>query len=324
MANGESVNSTFQLIQTPTNAQTETAQGGTRITSAYTAGTAVSTGQEVTIPNSSCSNFNFNAGAVGVRLMYEQSVVGTPDSSLVVADQSAANGQRDIHITVEPVTAKAQAILTNAVVSRDAVNGQVTTINTVVSKTTTYTATANDESIFMSASGGAWTLSLPAAASVRGKKFHLVITAASGNAVTIDPNSTETVCGSSTVKMVGLDDTLTIQSDGTNWIGLDNTCYRHETASYAGGAGSCGALTEVGDWINTCSRSGTGWYSITFETGVFQTAPICEVVSGASSTTAGTHGSLVAIGATNLQVLVTNEGGTEVDNYFGFLCRGKR
>lgn len=99
---------------------------------------------------------------------------------------------------------------------------------------------------------------------------------------------------------------------------------RIESASYAGGAGSCGTLTQVGDWISSCSRSGTGWYSVTFKTGVFSASPICVPVAGASSTTVGAHASLIAISSTNLQVLVTNESGTEVDNYFGFTCHGNR
>lgn len=119
----EGINTAFQLIQTPTNAQTETAQGGTRILSAFTAGSATSTNQSATFPHANCSNFQFSAGQVGVRLMYEQAVSGTPNSSQILADQDGSTGQRDFHITVERVSSQQQALLANSV-STPIANGE--------------------------------------------------------------------------------------------------------------------------------------------------------------------------------------------------------
>lgn len=190
----------------------------------------------------------------------------------IIADGNTSLGQRNFSFTVRPINGLNQVVLANSVIARDAVNGQVTTVNTVVSKTTTYTATANDETILMSASGGAWTLSLPAAASVRGKKYHLNINAASGNAVTIDPNSTETICGQTTIAMLGNGDEMTIQSDGTNWIGLNQSCRRRETARVVC-SGSSSITSQSTQWLSAIGNVATGKCNLTVQTGICSTAP---------------------------------------------------
>lgn len=92
-----------------------------------------------------------------------------------------------------------------------------------VAKTTTYTATSDDDVISVDASGGSWTLSLPAASTVTGKVLYIVRTDQTlANAVTIDPNSTETINGSTTRKLATRYESYTIQSDGSNWLILDH------------------------------------------------------------------------------------------------------
>lgn len=96
----------LQLIETPTNAQTLTLEGGTRQALNVT-GMTIATGvdQSNGLPFSNCSLFNWaSAGTKGVRLMYEQSVVGAPDSSIILMDADANVGQRNLRWTVKPVT----------------------------------------------------------------------------------------------------------------------------------------------------------------------------------------------------------------------------
>jgi len=117
---GEALNATFQLIETPTNAQTLTLEGGGRVQSGATAETIASGVDHVqTTPNQNCSIFQWtSSGNKGVRLMYEQAVTGTPDTSVLLADAGSNNGQRDILITVKPVTPTMQApILVGSVTS---------------------------------------------------------------------------------------------------------------------------------------------------------------------------------------------------------------
>lgn len=92
----------------------------------------------------------------------------------------------------------------------------------VASKTSAYTLTGSDDVILASASGGAFTLTLPAAASNSGKVFRIQKTDTSlANAVTIDGNASETIGGSTTKTLNTQGETLTIVSDGTNWQILD-------------------------------------------------------------------------------------------------------
>lgn len=101
----EQVHSTFEIIETPTNAQTLTLEGGTR-TQLGVDGMTIATGTDqgsYQILNT-CSLFNWksaSAGTIkGVRLMYEQSVSGSPDVSQISMDANTNNGQRDLNIRV--------------------------------------------------------------------------------------------------------------------------------------------------------------------------------------------------------------------------------
>ena len=87
----------------------------------------------------------------------------------------------------------------------------------IVSKTTTYTATANDRVILCDSSAGAWTLTLPAASGVTDKIYYIKKTDSSGNAITIDPNGTETIDGATTLSISVQYDAYAIVSDGSNW-----------------------------------------------------------------------------------------------------------
>lgn len=87
----------------------------------------------------------------------------------------------------------------------------------VVAKTANYTATTSDDVIDCDASGGAFTISVYTAVGNTGKVLTVKKTDSSTNAVTIDPNSTETIDGALTVALITQGNALTIVSDGTNW-----------------------------------------------------------------------------------------------------------
>lgn len=88
----------------------------------------------------------------------------------------------------------------------------------VVSKTTTYTATAADYLILCSAAGGAWTLTLPTAVGIAGKPYSIKKTDATGLAITVDANGSQTIDGALTQVITEQYTTLTIVSDGANWV----------------------------------------------------------------------------------------------------------
>lgn len=86
-----------------------------------------------------------------------------------------------------------------------------------VSKTATFTATLAEHAYNVSASGGAVTANLPTAVGCAGKQFVVKKTDSSANAVTLDPNSSETVDGGSTWVLSYQNHSIVVESDGANW-----------------------------------------------------------------------------------------------------------
>ena len=84
-------------------------------------------------------------------------------------------------------------------------------------KTTTYTATIDDYAIYCDASGGAFTVTLPAVANATGLVLHTKKTDSSANAVTIDGSGSETIDGATTRVISAQYDSIMIQCDGTEW-----------------------------------------------------------------------------------------------------------
>ncbi len=160
----------------------------------------------------------------------------------------------------------------------------VTTINNYVSKSANYTATSTDETITFTADA---TLTLPPAANVPGKKYH-VLSSGSGTDVTIDPNASETVCGQTTIVLAGAE-AVTIQSNGTNWIGLNNSCSATRgtiircvsSSTINSQIGSDGGAS---DWISSAGNISANACTITMQTGVYSAAPYCVAVNQGAAT----------------------------------------
>ncbi len=134
----------------------------------------------------------------------------------------------------------------------DAVHGNV------VSKTSTYTATEVDEVILCS--GAAFTVNLPAAASVPYKKYIIKKTDSSlTNIITIDPNGSETIDGSTTTTLNTLSETLEIISDGSNWQVIRRTIPSIWT-SFTPTGGWSSNTTYTGRWRRVGDSMEVQWY----------------------------------------------------------------
>ena len=96
-------NSTFQLVETPNNAQTISQSGKDRVQNGATGGGTDGVTNQT--PIQLCGTFTFtSAGKKTIRLMYEQSVGGSgAATNTILADAGASNGDRDIHFTVRPL-----------------------------------------------------------------------------------------------------------------------------------------------------------------------------------------------------------------------------
>jgi hypothetical protein len=116
----------------------------------------------------------------------------------------------------EPGASDLYAIVNSGVTSKvtRANNNKIITESTA--KTSNYTFTANDETIKFDTSSGNITASLPTAVGIKGKWYVAIKTSAS-NTLTIDPDGSETINGSSTYAITNNNSTVTIQSDGSNW-----------------------------------------------------------------------------------------------------------
>jgi len=84
------------------------------------------------------------------------------------------------------------------------------------SKTANYTV-VDETLVLVDASSAAVTITLPAAADLVDTPINIKKTDASGNAVTVDGNGSETIDGSTTAVISTQYDCITIVSDGTEW-----------------------------------------------------------------------------------------------------------
>jgi hypothetical protein len=94
-------------------------------------------------------------------------------------------------------------------------DGAVADVN-IVAKTTTYTATTDDD-VITATTGSAWTLTLPALSGITGKRFVLKKTSSDFNAWTIDGDGSETIDGATSTTINTLNETLEIVAGATEW-----------------------------------------------------------------------------------------------------------
>ena len=90
-------------------------------------------------------------------------------------------------------------------------------ITNLVTKTSNYTATVEDYTIICNASGGAFTITLPVVASHTGRIYHIKKIDSSANIVTVDGNASETIDDGLTAVLTVQYESITIQSDGSEW-----------------------------------------------------------------------------------------------------------
>lgn len=163
---------------------------------------------------------------------------------------------------------------------------------TIVSKTTTYTATATDAVILVDGSAGSWTLSLPTAVGISGKQYIIKRTDLTLDyLVTIDPNSTETIDGSATKTLATQHESYRIISDGTNWKTVDHyisgvsfpVTFTHNWGVNATISGTCirrgrTGIFQVG--ILLAGAPSAGNLTITMPTGITLSTGNFETSSG--------------------------------------------
>lgn len=84
--------------------------------------------------------------------------------------------------------------------------------------TSAFTATSSDSTITGDSTSGAFTVTLPTAASISGRIYTIKKIDASANAVTVGTTSSQTIDGSTTYPLSSQWKFVMVQSDGANWI----------------------------------------------------------------------------------------------------------
>jgi hypothetical protein len=79
------------------------------------------------------------------------------------------------------------------------------------------TLDSSHHAVTCDASGGAFTVTLPAASGLAGRMYHIKKIDSSGNAVTVDGNASETIDGDTTKVISVQYDSMMIICDGSNW-----------------------------------------------------------------------------------------------------------
>ena len=126
------------------------------------------------------------------------------------------------------------------------------------SQTGSYTLDVADFLVECDATGGAFTVTLPSAASsgFKNKVFIVKKTDSGSNAITIDPNSTETIDGASTVTLDRQFQTIMLMSDGTNWKVLTSFFAIKNADIYTNAAIAYAKLNLSGSLVNADIAAG--------------------------------------------------------------------
>lgn len=90
-------------------------------------------------------------------------------------------------------------------------------ISAIRTVTTTAAATSADDVILADAAAGGFTISLPAADTMTGRRLEIKKIDSTSNAVTVDPDGVETIDGSTTMTIDIQNTARTVISDGTAW-----------------------------------------------------------------------------------------------------------
>jgi hypothetical protein len=219
------------------------------------------------IPNSAlASTFSYSVAAAGTA--------GGPGAS---GNAGAAGGSGYIEITEYYQQQNANLII-GGVTSRANTFGVLTIDTTATVTASTYSATDQVDAIMANTASNAITITLPSAATYIGKTYKLVQT--SNTNLASWTSSSGTICGQTTIKTSGANDGLTVQSDGTNWVGLDGGCTRNDrvkvTATCSGG--TCTSTGSTG--ISSITWGSTGNYTMNFPAGIFSSSPVCTFSCG--------------------------------------------
>jgi predicted RecA/RadA family phage recombinase len=158
-------------------------------------------------------HFDFTA-ATGVTFVDGEAVVWDASANTAINAQSA-----DLADFVIGNATKAK--VSGELVVRVELNSHFAKERKIIATAAAITLTAADAgaTVYGDTQAGAFSITLPTAASCKGERFTFIRAGTGTNALTLDGDASETVDGSTTVAtMDAARDTLTIESNGSAWF----------------------------------------------------------------------------------------------------------
>lgn len=174
--------------------------------------------------------------------------------------------------------------------------------NEVTPVASDYSVLPTDNHIIVDTISAARTITLPSAASSKGKIYE--ITNRNGSNQVIITSVSGNICGQSSIRLSSVRDTGKFQSDGVEWFGLNNSCY----VIYRFGLTTPNTPQLNDGFIQNITASGNQGV-LNFKTGSFSSLPGCSYTC--SSDYVRTNGA-VANTASQLLVGCADSSGTQL------------
>jgi hypothetical protein len=197
---------------------TVTSVGGTGTVSGLTLTGTVTTSGNLTLGGTlAVTASNFSSQTANTFLAAPNGSAGVPTFRAIVAADVPTLNQ---NTTGNAATATTATTATN-------VTGSITTA--ISTKTTAYTATASDNTLLGNATSAAFSITLPTAVGITGKTYTVKKIDSSANAVTVATTSSQTIDGTTTKPLARQYDAIAVQSDGSNWMIINQVFGRNGT-----------------------------------------------------------------------------------------------
>lgn len=199
--------------------------------------------------------------------------------------------------------------------------------------TSAYTILPSDTIVQADTTSGAFTLTLPSAATAKkGKLLKIKKVDSSGNLLTISGS----IAGSNTSTVLHRKgEVIELSSDGSTWQ-WESDNYRTEYVVFAGntipsgvcsGANTvCSTVHSSGNWYSSIVRNAsvTGLYDVTVKNGIFPSRASCSVSVGWGGVQSYGSGSASMYSTTALTMQTFAAAGTATDAIAQLTCRGLR
>ena len=191
--------------------------------------------QAIGVANQDIPN-NTNGYIVVIGLVTEINTSAFSDGDILFLSTSTAGAFTNVEPTAPNyVTYMGQCVYSHAIHGKIFIFPQPRTINnnyivqSIVTKTSAYTITLNDDTVLGNATSAAFTVTLPTSVGNTGKKYVIKKVDSSTNAVTIGTTSSQTIDGNTTYALSNQWGGVTLQSDGSNWLIIGNIFGRNGT-----------------------------------------------------------------------------------------------